>query len=284
MPSFMSQLVPRNQYTNSATWNSTVWHTGSIIGPVLSAWIYGLNNEFNAQTTYLINCILFFIAFIAILRIASKPLTEKPAREKVMDSLKTGIRFVFQNKMLLSALSLDMFAVLFGGVVSILVAFNDQVLHAGPEMFGWLRTAPAIGAVCMAFIMAVYPPSKKAGMALLGAVVAFGVFTILFAFSSNFWVAFIMLFFTGAFDNISVVVRHSILQLMTPENMRGRVSAVNSVFIGSSNEIGGFESGLAARIMGLIPSVVFGGCMTILVVAGVNKLNPDLKKLDLTQY
>ena len=284
MPSFMSQLIPRAQYTNSAVWNSLVWHTGSILGPVIAAFIYGYNNALDAKTTYFVNCVLLLISLVAIFRISSKPLTEKIKEESVWESLKIGIRFVFTNKMLLSALSLDLFAVLFGGAVSMLVAFNDKILHASPEAFGWLRTAPAIGAVFMALIMVAKPPSKKAGIALLWSVIAFGVFTIAFAFSTTFWMAFMMLFLTGAFDNISVVVRHSILQLMTPENMRGRVSAVNGIFIGSSNEIGGFESGVAASLLGLVRSIAFGGCMTILVVLGVNKLNPKLKKLDLTEY
>ncbi len=282
MPAFMSQLIAREQYTSSAIWNSMVWHAGSILGPVLAAFIYGHNNALDAKSTYLINCILFLVAFISIFRIASKPLAEKVKEESVIASLKIGLRFVFTNKMLLSALSLDLFAVLFGGAVSMLVAFNDQILHASPSAFGWLRTAPAIGAVIMALIMVARPPAKKAGVALLWAVVAFGVFTIAFAYSTTFILAFLMLLLTGAFDNISVVVRHSILQLMTPENMRGRVSAVNGIFIGSSNEIGGAESGFAAQLMGLVRSIAFGGCMTILVVLAVNKLNPKLKKLDLT--
>ena len=160
-------------------------------------------------------------------------------------------------------------------------AFTDKVLHLGPEAYGLLRTAPAIGAVISAFIMAAYPPSRKAGVALLWSVAAFGLFTIFFALSTTYWLAFLMLFFTGAFDNVSVVVRHSILQLMTPDNMRGRVSAINNIFVGSSNEIGAFESGVAAKIMGLVPSIIFGGAMTILVVLGVDRINPKLRKLDI---
>jgi MFS family permease len=162
-------------------------------------------------------------------------------------------------------------------------AFTDKVLGMGPEAYGLLRTAPAIGAVIMAFVMAVYPPAKKAGLALIWSVIAFGVFTILFGLSRNYWLAFSMLFLTGAFDNVSVVVRHSILQLMTPDAMRGRVSAINGIFIGSSNEIGAFESGAAAKLLGLVPSIIFGGGMTILVVLGINKLNPRLRKLDVNQ-
>lgn len=205
-------------------------------------------------------------------------------KESIFDSMKVGLQFVFKQKMVLSAISLDLFAVLFGGAVALIPAFTDKILHLGPSAYGLLRTAPAIGAVFMAMVMVVYPPGKKAGLALLWSVVAFGVFTILFAFSSNYWVAFLMLFATGAFDNVSVVVRHSILQLMTPDHMRGRVSAINSIFIGSSNEIGAFESGLAAKLMGLVNSIAFGGIMTIVTVGIVDRANKKLRKLDITNF
>jgi MFS family permease len=205
-------------------------------------------------------------------------------KETLLQSMTSGLKFVFKHKMVLSALSLDLFAVLFGGAVAMIPLFTDKILHLGPEAYGLLRTAPAIGAVLMALIMAVKPPAKKAGLALIWSVVAFGAFTILFALCTNYWLAFFMLLMTGAFDNISVVVRHSILQLSTPDNMRGRVSAVNSIFIGSSNEIGAFESGVAAKIMGLVPSIIFGGAMVAGVVFVIQKLNPELKKMDLTKY
>ena len=283
MSPLMSQLVDRSYYTKAATWNSTFWHIGAIAGPVLAGWLYTDNGTFNAKTTYLVNCVLFLIGFFAFVRI-NKKTQEKKREESIIESLKAGLKFVFKTKLLLSALSLDLFAVLFGGAVAILQVFNDQVLHASPSDFGLLRTAPAIGAVVSAFIMAFYPPEKKAGKWLLVGVLAFGLFTIFFAFCTNYWLAFLMLFLTGAFDNISVVVRHSILQLMTPENMRGRVSAVNSIFIGSSNELGGFESALAGKLIGLVPSIVFGGSMTILVVGIINKLNPKLKDLDIQEF
>ena len=283
MSPLMSQLVDRSYYTKAATWNSTFWHIGAIAGPVLAGWLYTDNGTFNAKTTYLINCVLFLIGFFAFVRI-NKKTQEKNREESIIESLKAGLKFVFKTKLLLSALSLDLFAVLFGGAVAILQVFNDQVLHASPSDFGLLRTAPAIGAVVSAFIMAFYPPEKKAGKWLLIGVLAFGLFTIFFAFCTNYWLAFLMLFLTGAFDNISVVVRHSILQLMTPENMRGRVSAVNSIFIGSSNELGGFESALAGKLIGLVPSIVFGGSMTIIVVGIINKLNPKLKDLDIQEF
>jgi MFS family permease len=164
--------------------------------------------------------------------------------------MTVGVKFVFKNKLVLSALSLDLFAVLFGGAVALVPSFTDKILHLGPEAYGLLRTAPAVGAVLMAFYMAVKPPAKNAGISLLLGVAAFGLFTIFFAFSTNYWLAFAMLLFTGAFDNISVVVRHSILQLSTPDEMRGRVAAVNSIFIGSSNEIGAFRIGSSSSLVG----------------------------------
>ncbi len=283
IPSFLSELIDRSNYTQASTWNSTAWHSGAILGPVLAGILYGIHNENNAQLTYTINLILFLIVFILFSMIQYKPSDIKPQKESITSSLKTGLQFVFKNKMLLSALSLDLFAVLFGGAVSILPAFSEKILHEGAYVAGWLRAAPAIGAVCMALIMAFYPPRKHAGKALLIAVIAFGVFTILFALSTNIILAFVMLALTGAFDNISVVVRHTILQLMTPNEMRGRVAAVNNIFIGSSNEIGGAESGVASKLMGLVPSIIFGGCATIAVVIGINFWNKDLKKLDTTK-
>ncbi len=279
----MSQIIPRELYTQSATWNSTAWHIGAILGPVLAGVLYGYNNSFHANWCYGITCVLFLIAMFFYALIRSKPIPKKAVGESFIQSMSVGIKFVFKNKLVLSALSLDLFAVLFGGAVALIPAFTDKILHLGPESYGLLRTAPAIGAVLMAFYLAVKPPAKNAGISLLFGVAAFGVFTILFAICTNYWLAFAMLLFTGAFDNISVVVRHSILQLSTPDEMRGRVAAVNSIFIGSSNEIGAFESGIAARFLGLVPSIVFGGAMTILVVFGINKLNPELKNLDLTK-
>jgi MFS family permease len=279
---YMSQIVPRQFYTHSATWNSTAWHTGAILGPVIAGLVYGFSN--NARLCHLIEVVLFLLALFYIWRINNKGAPEKQdKKESVLEGMKVGLNFVFKNKMVLSALSLDLFAVLFGGAVALIPAFTDKVLHLGPEVYGLLRTAPAIGALAMAFVMAVYPPAKKAGLALIWSVIAFGVFTILFALSTTYWMAFAMLFFTGAFDNVSVVVRHSILQLSTPDNMRGRVSAINSVFIGSSNEIGAFESGATAKLFGLVPSIIVGGGLTILVVGVINKINPKLKKLDINR-
>jgi MFS family permease len=280
---FMSQIIPRELYTQSATWNSTAWHIGSVLGPVVAGLMYGYNHSFHANWCYGTTCVLFVCSIVCFALIKAKPIPIKTKEESFFESMTVGVKFVFKNKLVLSALSLDLFAVLFGGAVALIPAFTDKVLHLGPEAYGLLRTAPAIGAVLMAFYMAANPPTKKAGISLLLGVGAFGLFTIFFAFCTNYWLAFLMLLFTGAFDNISVVIRHSILQLSTPDEMRGRVAAVNSIFIGSSNEIGAFESGVAAKLLGLIPSIAFGGVMTILVVLGVHKLNPDLKNLDITK-
>jgi MFS family permease len=279
----MSQIIPRELYTQSATWNSTAWHIASVLGPVIAGLLYGYNHSFHANWCYGTTCVLFICAIVCFALIKSKPIPVKTKEESFFESMTVGVKFVFKNKLVLSALSLDLFAVLFGGAVALIPAFTDKVLHLGPEAYGLLRTAPAIGAVLMAFYMAANPPTKKAGISLLLGVGAFGLFTVFFALCTNYWLAFLMLLFTGAFDNISVVIRHSILQLSTPDEMRGRVAAVNSIFIGSSNEIGAFESGVAAKLLGLIPSIAFGGVMTILVVLGVHKLNPELKNLDISK-
>jgi MFS family permease len=279
---FITQLVPRTMYTHSATWNSTAWHAGAILGPVLSGILYGAAGGMDAAFCHMLEAVFIGTALVCfiLIRNSGEP-HPSTADESIFRSMSAGIRFVFSNRMVLSAISLDLFAVLFGGAVALIPAFTDKILHQGPEAYGLLRTAPAIGAVLMAVFLVVRPPGRRAGKALLVSVVAFGLFTILFAISRSYWVAFTMLLCTGAFDNVSVVVRHSILQLMTPDDMRGRVSAINSVFIGSSNEIGAFESGVAARLMGLVPSIIFGGAMTIGVVAVIDRLNPRLRRLDL---
>jgi len=275
--SFMAQLVPRTVYGNAATWNSTVWHIASVLGPSLA----GLLIAVNYTTAYIVDISFICLAFLAFLFIASKPIPAKEKTESLFESLAAGIKFVFKNQLILGALSLDLFAVLFGGAVALLPAFADKILHAGAIELGFLRAAPAVGAVLMALIIAYKPPTKNAGRNLFLSVGAFGLATILFGLSTNFYLALFFLFLTGAFDNVSVVIRHTILQLSTPDNMRGRVSAVNGIFIGSSNEIGAFESGAAARAFGLRPSIVLGGIMTVLVVLATAKLAPKLRKLNI---
>lgn len=280
VPSLLTQIVPRHLYTNSATWNTTVWHIGAIAGPAMAGIIYGY---FGGSVAYGINVLFLLLSIFFFSFISFRPLPAKQQHESLKQSLMVGIKFVFSQQIILGALSLDLFAVLFGGAVAMLPAIADTVLHVGPKELGILRAAPAAGAVLMALILAYHPPIKNSGKKLLLSVSAFGLFTILFALSTNFYLSLFLLLLTGAFDNVSVVIRHTILQLLTPNEMRGRVSSVNSIFIGSSNEIGAFESGIAARAMGLKPSIVFGGVMTLLVVALVAKVSPSLRKLSLNK-
>ena len=278
MTAFMAQVLPRDLYTNGATWNSTVWHVAAIAGPTLGgmlcAWL-------SFDQVYLIDAGMIAVGFLFLIIITYTHVPVREAKEGFMESLAAGIRFVFSNKILLSALSLDLFAVLFGGATAMLPAFADKVLQVGAVELGMLRASPAIGAVIMAIILAYYPPVKDSGKKLLLSVAVFGLCTIAFALSANFYLSLLILALIGAFDNISVVIRHTILQLMTPDHMRGRVSAVNGIFIGSSNEIGAFESGVAAGLMGLIPSVVFGGSMTVVVVIIIAIAFPPLLRLSL---
>jgi len=275
---YMAQIVPRELYTNSSTWNSTIWHIAAVSGPAAGGLIYGFAGQLPAYF-----CVLFFSTFslLFFLTSAKIPLPERTKNEKIVESLSTGLRFVFANQILLGAMALDMFGVLFGGAVAMLPVFAKEVLFIGPQGLGFLRAAPAFGAVLMALILAYFPPVYKSGQKLLISVALFGLCIVLFAISKNFWLSFALLALSGMFDNISVIIRGTILQMFTPDEMRGRVASVNSLFIGSSNELGSFESGLAARFLGLIPSVVFGGGITILVVAITSKLAPVLRKMEI---
>lgn len=278
-PSFITQLVPRKLYANASTWNSTIWHIASIVGPSIA----GLIIAINYTTAYTIDLLFIVLAIVSFVFISNHPQPKKEKKESIFQSIQAGIKFVFKNQLILGALSLDLFAVLFGGAVALLPAFADKVLHAGAVELGFLRAAPAVGAVCMAFVIAYKPPTKNAGRNLFISVAAFGLSTVLFGLSTSFFWALFFLFLTGAFDNVSVVIRHTILQLSTPDEMRGRVSAVNGIFIGSSNEIGAFESGASARAFGLKPSIIMGGILTLLVVAITAKLSPELRKLNIDQ-
>jgi MFS family permease len=223
--------------------------------------------------------ILIMLVAILITFFTNTTISKQSSLESVGESIQKGISYFFKHPVLLSAVSLDLFAVLFGGAVALLPAFADTILHAGPEGLGYLRSAPAIGAVAMSLIMAFYPPHNNAGKKMLWCVAGFGICMIVFALSTSFVLSFIILLLSGMFDNVSVVIRSTILQTHTPDEMRGRISAVNSIFVGSSNELGAFESGLAARFLGLVPSVVFGGVMTLIVVLITQKMAPALKKL-----
>ncbi|MFM8178754.1 MAG: MFS transporter, partial [Candidatus Kapaibacterium sp.] len=229
-------------------------------------------------------CVVGFIivAMAVTSTIPSRPVPpQENTEESLKDKLTAGLRFVFKNQVLVGAMSLDMFAVLFGGAVSMLPAVAHDVLHTGPEGMGILRSATAVGSILMGIVVAFRPPHRNTGRILLWCVTGFGLCIVAFAFSRDFWLSFILLVMSGAFDNVSMVIRGSIAQLLTPDSMRGRVSAVNGIFIGSSNEIGSFESGVAARLLGLIPSIIFGGSMTLLVVAITSRVAPKLRRFEI---
>jgi MFS family permease len=276
----IGQLVDKKDYANAATWSSANWQIGAVMGPALGGLIYGFSTITVAYSSimfiYLIS--LYMISRVQIKHVINKALT---ADEDIFSRIREGIRFVLQSPELLGAFSLDMFAVLFGGAVALLPVFASDVLHVGPEGLGFLRACPAIGAIMMSFYLMFHPPVHNSGRTLLLAVSAFGLCMIGFAFSHWFWLSALLLLLSGLFDNVSVVIRGTILQLYTPEHMRGRVASVNSIFIGSSNELGAFESGVTAKLMGLVPSVAFGGIMTLIVVGTTAKINPVLRRLSL---
>lgn len=277
---FLAQLVSRDLYSGAAAWNTTVWQTAAVSGPAIGGLLYGY---FGIQTAYGVVAALIVVSLLCITGIAARPLTLSEKKETLRERLASGVRFVFGNQVFLGALSLDLFAVFFGGAVALLPIFADEILHVGPQGLGLLRAAPALGAVLMGLFLAHRPPMEGAGRYLLLCVAGFGLCMIAFALSTSFYFSLAVLALSGALDAVSVVIRSTIMQLLTPDDMRGRVSAVNSVFIGSSNEIGSFESGVAARLLGLVPSVVFGGSMTLLVVGVTAKIAPRLRQLDLRE-
>ncbi|MEO8238268.1 MAG: MFS transporter [Flavobacterium sp.] len=276
--SLLSLIVPKKAYPNAATWSSSVWQIGAVLGPAVAGFSINFIGVHWSMCSVLV-CSIF--ALIALSQISKKPILNPKIGEPVMESLKEGIKFVFNNKTILGVLSLDMVAVLFGGAVALLPVFAQDILKVGPEGFGVLRAAPAIGAFITMLISAYVPLYKKAGMKLLIAIFVFGLCIILFGISTIFWLSVVALFLSGVADGISVVIRQTILQLKTPDHMRGRVAAVNSMFVGSSNELGAFESGLTARLMGTVTSVVFGGSMTLLTVLGFGIKSPTFRNLDL---
>jgi MFS family permease len=276
---FLGQLVPRELYPNAATWNSANWQVAAVAGPAIGGLVYGFLGVVPAYSTVVG---LFIISLFLILDIKYVRLQSiKTNGEGIFLSIREGIHFVFKNQILLGAFALDMFAVLFGGAVAMLPVFASDILKTGPEGLGLLRACPAIGAIIMSIYLMFHPPVGQTGKYLLLCVTGFGLCMIFFALSINFYLSAALLVLSGIFDNVSVVIRGTILQLFTPDEMRGRVAAVNSIFIGSSNEFGAFESGVAAKIMGLIPSVIFGGAMTLVVVSVTTKVAPVLRRLSL---
>ena len=277
----LGQLVDKSQYANAATWSSATWQIAAVVGPAVGGLIYGFSTITVAYSSIFI---LYLISLFIFSRVQIKHIVKvvAPGEEEDMFSrIREGIRFVVKSPELFGAFSLDMLAVLFGGAVAMLPVFASDILHVGPEGLGFLRACPAVGAILMSFYLMFHPPVNNSGRTLLLCVAAFGICMIGFAFSHVFWLSGLLLLLSGLFDNVSVVIRGTILQLYTPDHMRGRVASVNSIFIGSSNEMGAFESGVAAKFMGLVPSVAFGGIMTLIVVAATARINPVLRKLSL---
>ncbi|HMI66171.1 MAG TPA: MFS transporter [Cyclobacteriaceae bacterium] len=275
--SFMPQLVPRHLYTNAISLNSTFWEAASIAGPMLAGFIYwllGMTASYTADVVLVVASLFFYYS------IPRKPLPPISEEQGIIEKIGAGLKFVFNNQIVLSAVSLDLFAVLFGGAVALLPIFSGEILKAGPQGLGLLRAAPSVGAVLMAIYITHYPIRKYIGKILLFCVAGFGLCMIGFGLSTNFWLSMGLLVMSGMFDAVSVIVRSTLIHTLTPENMKGRVSAVNSIFVGSSNEIGAFESGFVAKWMGVVQSVVFGGCMTLAVVGITGWRAKKLRRLD----
>jgi MFS family permease len=273
----LGQIVEKDMYPKAVSWNISVWQIGAISGPAIGGFVYGF---LGIKATYLIIISFVFLAITFISLIKPKPkLIIK--NQSVFQRLTSGMKFVFDKKIILGSMTLDLFAVLFGGATALLPVFASEILDAGPKGLGILRAAPSVGAVIMALYLTKHPPLKNTGKYLFFSVAAFGCAILLFAISKSFYLSVTALALSGMFDSISVVIRQTILQLYTPDDMKGRVAAVNSIFIGSSNEIGSFESGLAAKLLGVVPSVIFGGVMTLLVVGIAPFTFPSLRKLQL---
>ncbi|WP_180017789.1 MULTISPECIES: MFS transporter [Acinetobacter] len=272
-------LIPRALYANGATWTTIGWQSGVIIGPMLGGFMLAFLGR---ETSLLTVAVLVSICFVLI-NLLQKRDFPKIETENVLHSLGDGFRFIWNSKIVLWSISLDLVSVLFGGVIALLPIFAEDILKVGPEGLGYLRAAPSIGALITMIALTRFPPTQHAWRNMLLAVAGFGVFTLLFAFSNSMWLSLFALAMTGACDSISVVIRQTILQIYPPDNMRGRVAAVNGMFVSSSNELGAFESGLAARYMGTIMATVFGGSMTLLVVAISWARTKDLFGVDITK-
>lgn len=272
----LGSIIPKNLYPNAATWSSSMWQMAAMLGPTLGGFTIGW---IGTSRSLLIVTICIVISLIFLTRISKKPFNPKTG-ESVFSSLKVGLKFVFETKEILGALTLDMIAVLFGGAVALLPIFAAEILKVDASGFGFLRAAPAVGAFITMVTIAYFPINKNAGKKLLFSIAGFGLCIIVFGLSEWFWLSLFVLFLSGIFDGVSMVVRSTVLQLKTPDHMRGRVSSVNSIFVGSSNELGALESGVAAKIMGVVPSVVFGGIMTISTVIATAIAVPKLRKMD----
>jgi MFS family permease len=282
----LPRLVPAEVFANAVTWSSSGFQTAAVVGPAIGGLVIALQHR--ATGAYLLDAILTTLYLVMLLGIRSDAVKVdtttsitalKPREPMTFKSLIAGMRFVMDTKVILAALTLDLFAVLFGGATALLPIFAKDILHVGPEGLGWLRAAPSVGALIVMMTIAHRPPMQKTGWTLILAVTGFGIATIVFGLSRSFGLSMAMLFILGGLDGISMIIRGTLVQLWTPDEMRGRVSAVNSVFIDMSNELGGFESGALAAVVGPIAAVVGGGIGTIVVVAGVAYAWPELRRL-----
>lgn len=273
----LAQIVPRHLLSNASAWNTTTWQTAAVLGPITGGVLY---TKLGASSTYAFSCGLLLIATIMFYLIKSRSELKAPSGS-VHESIMEGLRFVFSNQIILGAMSLDLFGVLFGGAVALLPIFTNEVFHRGPEALGVLRAAPSVGAFVTAAILTRHPLRHGAGRTFMCAVAGFGLCMIAFGLSRDYYLSLALLALSGCFDAISIYVRATIYQMHTPDDMKGRVASVNSIFISSSNEIGEFESGVAARLMGTVRSVIFGGCATIAVVCVTAMKAPKLRRLNL---
>jgi hypothetical protein len=270
-----AEIIPREFYSNGVAWRTSTWHFAAILGPALGGMLYGFAGPVAA---YIVVAICFGFALLSLLRIQHRARPVAADDLPIGESLRAGVKFVFKQPIVLGAMTLDLFSVLFGGATALLPIFAD-LLRAGPQGLGILRAAPAVGSVLTGLVLAHRPPFKRAGRSLLIATALFGLTIIAFALSRNFYLSFFLLAMSGMADNISVVIRGTLVQTVTPSHLLGRVSAVNSMFIGASNEIGAFESGVAARLLGTVPSVIFGGAMCLVVVAIVAASSRSLREM-----
>lgn len=273
----IAQLVDKTDLPKAVTLSSTAWQLAAVLGPVIAGFIIA---QANISLMFILAILLLCVASFLTSRLPHLPVQHSNLQQRTWESVKDGLRYVWRTKEVLSALSIDMFAVLFGGAVAMLPVFAKDILHVDATGMGILKSAQGIGTVLVLFIMARKPLRSHQGKLLHYCVAGFGLCMIAFALSTHFWISFFVLMLSGVFDGISVVIRSTVLQLFVPDDKRGRVSSVNSMFINSSNELGQFESGVVAKLMGTVPSVIFGGCMTLVVVAISWIKAPKLRKLE----
>ncbi len=272
---FLPHLVSRKDFSKAVTWSSGSFQLSSVAGPAAGGALIALTGH--AAVVYAVNSAAAFVC-LTLISFVRRHHAVALKEKMTLKSLIAGFRFVFANEIILGTITLDLFAVLLGGATALLPVYAKDILNVGPSHLGLLQAALPLGSLLCALILAHRPPMQKAGKTLLWAVAGFGLGTIAFGFSRSFWLSFLMLFLCGAMDNVSVVVRHTLVQLLTPDEKRGRVSAVNSLFIGTSNELGGFESGFVAHLVGPVFSVVSGGIGTLFVVAAVAAIWPAMRK------